>query len=196
LPEPLEADKPLDDGTIVRTIADICRERVRRAGKRIAAANGSKHIDIGFRSYRLAPSNFRPWDGRTPEMMTTARQASFMPQTIQQQLELAADHLRPDANNDALLAELLLRLGFELTTPVRVETLAGKTVHNVDDGHVMICLDRHITLDVIREMAQRMPAEVICLDAGFADDATKVNAGQIVASHARDEETSIAFKVV
>lgn len=119
-----------------------------------------------------------------------------MPQTIQQQLELAADHLRPDANDDALLAELLLRLGFELTTPVKKESFAGKTVYNVDDGLVMICLDRHLTLDVIREMASRMPAEIICLDAGFPDDATKVNAGQIIASQARDEETSIAFKVV
>ena len=45
-------------------------------------------------------------------------------------------------------------------------------------------------------MAARMPTEIICLDAGFPNDQTKVNAGQIIASHARDEASSIAFKVV
>lgn len=202
LPEPLDEPKALDDGKTVSTITDICRERVRRAGNKIAAEHGDKDIDTGFRAYRLAPSNFRPWDGRVGQqdggdgMMTSARQASFMPQTIQQQLELAAEHLRPEASDDSLLAELLLRLGFELTTQVSKEMMAGKTVYNVDEGLVLICLDRQITLNVIAAMAKRMPAEIICLDAGFPDDGTKVNAGQIIASHARDEETSIAFKVV
>lgn len=201
LPEPLAEPKTLDDGTTLDTVADICRERVRRAGRKIAAEYAGKDMDIGFRAYRLAPSNFRPWDGRVGksghgEFMTSARQMSFMPQTIQQQLELAADHLHPDANDASLLAELLLRLGFELTTPVRRESLAGKTVYTVDDGLVLVCLDRAISLDVIEAMAKRTPAEIICLDAGFPNDQTKVNSGQIIASHARDGETSIAFKVV
>jgi adenine-specific DNA-methyltransferase len=119
-----------------------------------------------------------------------------MPQTIQQQLELAADHLRPDATDSALLAELLLKIGFELTTDVTVEEMAGKQVYDVENGTVLVCLDRHITLDVIEQMAAMIPTEIICLDAGFPDDQTKVNAGQIIASHARDEETSIQFKVV
>lgn len=208
LPEPLDEPKTLDDEATLHTIADICRERVRRAGRKIesemrdkAAPAGESStslgttVDTGFRVYKLAPSNFRPWDGRAPGG-DSARQASYMPQTIQQQLDLAADHLRPDATDSALLAELLLKIGFELTTDVLVEEMAGKQVYNVENGTVLVCLDRHITLDEIEQMAARIPAEIICLDAGFPDDQTKVNAGQIIASHARDEETSIQFKVV
>lgn len=199
LPEPLGEPKTLDDGTRLTSVADICRERVRRAGKKISAESKNP-VDTGFRAYRLAPSNFRPWDGRTPELMTSARQASFMPQnrqlSMEERLLQAADHIRADAEDDALLAELLLKIGFDLTTPVAREQMAGKTVYNIENGTVLICLDRLITLDVIERMAARTPAEIICLDAGFPNDQTKVNAGQIIASHARDEETSIAFKVV
>jgi adenine-specific DNA-methyltransferase len=172
---------------------------VRRAGKKIASETETP-VDTGFRAYKLAPSNFTPWDGRAPEFMTSARQASFMPETRQlsmaDQLRDAADHIRPDAADDALLAELLLRIGLDLTTPVVAEQMGGKTVYDVDHGTVLVCLDRHITLDVIEQMAARTPAEIICLDAGFPNDQTKVNAGQIIASHARDEQISIAFKVV
>lgn len=45
------------------TIADIARERLRRAGKQIASKQSSDAapIDIGFRSYRLASSNVKAW---------------------------------------------------------------------------------------------------------------------------------------
>jgi adenine-specific DNA-methyltransferase len=200
LPEPMEESKLLDDGTFCGTIAAICRERVQRAGSKIAAEHGGLNIDTGFRSYKLAESNFRPWDGRVPPMMTSARQASFMPQSLQLSIEdrllQASNHIQPDATDNTLLVELLLKLGFKLTVPVSKEIMVAKTIYNVDDGLVLICLDRSITLDVIGAMAKRMPAEIICLDAGFSNDRTKVNAGQIIASQARDEETSIAFKVV
>lgn len=206
LPEPMAKPKKLNDGTIVRTIADSCRSRMCRAGRKVREDHAStlaareSPLDTGFRAYRLAASNFRPWDGSAPEMMTSARQASFMPQnrqlSIEDQLRLAADHIRPDVTDDALLAELLLRTGFDLTTPVVRERMAGTTVYNVEDGTMLVCLDRQITLDVIEAMASTFPNQIVCLDAGFPDDQTKVNAGQIIASHARDEETSIAFKVV
>lgn len=195
LPEPMDEPKILDDGTELTTIADICRERVRKN-----AAETEKPVDVGFRAYKLAPSNFKPWDGRASALMTSARQASFMPQnrqlSIEEQLTQAADHINPDAQDDALLVELMLKLGFELTTPVVAEQIAGKTVYDVDHNLVLVCLDRHISLEVIDGMAARMPQQIICLDAGFPDDQTKVNAGQIIASHARDEALAIAFKVV
>lgn len=213
LPEPMEP-KTLDDGTQLNTIADIARERVRRAGKKIAdeykgssrdsspTAQNDGGLDIGFRAYRLAPSNFQPWDGDNTDsgMMTSARQASFMPQTQQLSLEerilQAADHLNPAADDIAILTELLLKLGEELTVPVEQLTLAGKLVYDINGNARLICLEREITLDVIREMAAREPLEIICLDAGFPDDQAKVNAGQIIATQAQHIEGAIAFKVV
>ncbi|MEJ7763576.1 MAG: hypothetical protein WKF80_12355 [Thermomicrobiales bacterium] len=147
-------------------------------------ADGPAPLDLGFRAYRLAPSNFRPWDGTIPEG------------DIRRQLELAAEHVRPGADDGALLAELLLKTGFELTTPVAIVEIAGQRVYDVGDGTLLICLDRQITLGLVEGMAARRPAEILCLDAGFPDDQTKVNAGQIIASHARDAAAPIVFKVV
>jgi adenine-specific DNA-methyltransferase len=201
LPEPLGEPKILDDGTRLDNIADICRERVRRAGSKVREdhaadiAERDTSLDIGFRAYKLAPSNFRPWDGRLPDS-TKAKQMEMMPGNIARQLEMAADHLHPDATDAAILAELLLKIGIDLTAPVTTEQMVGKQVYNVDDGSVLICLERNITLEVIERLAAKLPAEIICLDAGFPDDQTKVNAGQIIAGYARDEETSIQFKVV
>jgi adenine-specific DNA-methyltransferase len=203
LPEPLDELKTLDDRTVLNDIADICRERVRRAGRKVredhaeALAEREKPLDTGFRAYRLAHSNFRPWDGRLAGgVRDTAKQLAMIPSSVADQLRFAADHLRPDATDAAILAELLLKIGIDLTAPVTIEQLADKRVYNVEDGTVLICLDRHITLDVIEQMAANLPSEIICLDSGFPDDQTKVNAGQIIAGYARDEEASIQFKVV
>lgn len=201
LPEPMEP-KTLDDGTELSTIADIARERVRRAGRKIAEEHPDKDLDTGFRAYRLASSNFQPWDGDNTSggMMQSARQASFMPQSQQLSLEerilQAADHLNPTADDLAILTELLLKLGEELTVPVEKLTLADKTVYAIDGNVRLICLEREVSLDVIRQMAAREPGEIICLDAGFADDQTKVNAGRIIATQAQHIEGAIAFKVV
>ena len=54
---------------------------------------------------------------------------------------------------DDILYELLLKSGFPLTTPVETKTLAGKTVHFVAGGALVICLERSLTLDLIRAIA-------------------------------------------
>ena len=59
-------------------------------------------------------------------------------------------------------------------------TLAGKTVYSVADGALFICLERELTLELIRTMAEQKPERVVCLDEGFAgNDQLKANAVQI-----------------
>jgi adenine-specific DNA-methyltransferase len=73
---------------------------------------------------------------------------------------------------------MLLKSGFPLTTPV--EALTGKTVHSVAGGALFICLERELTPELIRAMAERRPERVVCLDEGFAgNDQLKANAVQI-----------------
>ncbi len=58
--------------------------------------------------------------------------------------------------------------------------MAGKTVHGVADGALFICLERELTLELIRAMAEARPEWVVCLDEGFAgNDQLKANAVQI-----------------
>ena len=63
------------------------------------------------------------------------------------------DHIRQGRTPDDILYELLLKSGFPLPTPVEKQTLAGKTVHSVAGGALVICLEQELTLELIRAIA-------------------------------------------
>ena len=159
------------------TIADITKERVRRviaklndedAGK--LDLNSGTRQDHGFRVFKLAESNLKPWN----------TEVAHDAQAIEEQLDLHVDHVRPGRSNEDLLFEILLKSGFPLTTPVDAVPMAGKTVYAVADGAMFICLERELTLPLIRTMADSRPQRVVCLDEGFAgSDQLKANAVQI-----------------
>ena len=174
LPEPCETESEASKAGY-STIADITKERVRRVIKKLNAAEVGKlpldaPQDRGFRVFKLAESNFKPWDAQAP------RDAA----SLAQQLELHIEHIRQDRSSQDILYEILLKSGFTLTTPVETLTLAGKQVYRVAGGALLICLELELTLDVIRAMAALKPERVVCLDAGFAgNDQLKANAVQI-----------------
>jgi adenine-specific DNA-methyltransferase len=158
------------------TIAEITKERVRRVikklnvedGKRLDFIGASKQ-DRGFRVFKLAESNFKGWEA----------QASQDGDALGKQLEMHIDHVRHGRSDTDILFELLLKSGFPLTTPVEILNLAGKPVYSIGGGVFLICLDRKLTLEVIRAMAELRPSRVVCLDVGFAgNDQLKVNAVQ------------------
>ncbi len=185
LPEPTEGKYP--------TISELTRERMRRASTAISLENTSKFdleriepLDVGFRSYKLAESNFTPWSGDSGDIPSVSRQ-----------IEMFTENILPDRSPEDLLTEILLKSGYELTTPVEWLTLAGNNVASVAEGALLVCLDASISLDAIEAMAARDPGQIVCLEAGFeGDDARKVNALQLIRSRARSEDTTIAFKVV
>jgi adenine-specific DNA-methyltransferase len=157
------------------TIADICKERVRLVIKSLNNEDIGKldldgeTQDRGFRAFKLAESNFTTWDA----------QVAHEPKALQNQLDFHVDHIREGRTADDILYELLLKSGFPLTTPVEKLTLAGKTVHSVASGALMICLERELTLELIRAIADAKPERVVCLDEGFAgNDQLKANAVQ------------------
>ncbi|GMV71873.1 MAG: site-specific DNA-methyltransferase [Phycisphaerales bacterium] len=169
LPEPTgRADYP--------TIADICKERVRRVIKKLndedagkLDMSGGAEPDRGFRVYKLAESNFTEWDARVEHEA----------EALEKQLELHVEHIRDGRSAEDILYELLLKSGFPLTTPVEKKTLAGKIVYSVAGGALVICLEQALTLELIRAIADAKPERVVLLDAGFAkNDQLKANAVQ------------------
>ena len=160
----------------VKTIADICKERVRRVFKKLSDdeagklnMDGGTKPDRGFRVFKLAESNFTTWDA----------QVAHEPKALQNQLDFHVDHIREARTADDILYELLLKSGFPLTTPVVKQTLAGKTAYSVAGGALVICLERELTLELIRAIAECKPERVVCLDEGFAgNDQLKANAVQ------------------
>jgi adenine-specific DNA-methyltransferase len=176
LPEPCEEDTVARKAGF-KTIAEITRERVKRASKNLGSSEEGKlnlegsdnHKDRGFRAFALAQSNFKSWNAESSQDSTT----------LASQLDLHIDHIRQERTDDDILYELLLKSGFPLTTPVEKKTVEGKTVYSVASGALVICLDRALTLELIRAIANMKPERVVCLDEGFAgNDQLKTNAVQ------------------
>jgi adenine-specific DNA-methyltransferase len=164
------------------TIAEITKERVRRviagmekddAGK-LALADGPRP-DLGFKVFKLAPSNFAIWD---PAL------AAANPGGLAEQWQLTADNVRVDVQEQALLHELMLKCGLPLSSPIQTTTVASMTVYLLDEGRRLICLVRELTREALRDMINLKPQSLLCLDIGFkGNDALKVNAQLEFQSH-------------
>jgi adenine-specific DNA-methyltransferase len=125
--------------------------------------------------FKLSKSNFKIWDNTLEKE----------PEVIQAKLFEHIQHISPEAEQEAILFELLLKSGFELTTPIEKLTLAGLTVFSIAEGQLLICLEKELTHDCLKAMAEMQPTRVICLDEGFKGenaDALKTNAVQIMKS--------------
>ncbi|MBL1095697.1 site-specific DNA-methyltransferase [Streptomyces coffeae] len=153
------------------TIADVTRERLRRAGKQIVSQQSpdATPIDTGFRSYSLASSNLKPWDG-TPDQLDLLE---------------AVDNLVGGRTADDLLVEMMLRMGVELTTPLEMREVADSPLYNLA-GTLFAYFGSDITIDRANEVAKALEAwrdeepgdadtTVVVRDTGFVDSATKLN---------------------
>ena len=186
LPEPTGRDD-------FPTIAAMARERIRRAAKQTAdEMHGQLHakdgpqLDLGFKALKLDRSNFQVWDGDSAQHEDLGRQ-----------IELHIDHLSDTSSAEDVLYELLLKAGFPLTTKVQTVKMVGKQVFSIEDGALLICLEKEITSELIDALAEANPLQVICLDVGFkANDQLKANAVQTFKARAQAEESEIVFKTV
>jgi len=175
LPEPCD-EKSDAFNAGYSTIADISKERIRRAGKKILEDNRDKEgidrLDTGFRVLKVDSS--------------TMAEVYYKPnETDQATLGFLTDNIKPDRSPEDLLFHVLLDWGVDLTLPIRKETL---TVHStqydvffVDDNALAACFAKagEVTDDFCRELAARHPLRVVFRDAGFKNDAAKINADQI-----------------
>jgi len=197
LPEPLDPkEKTQRAGALFcdsisrpRSLTEITKERVRRVVKMLQSDSKGqlklgeepKNVDRGFRVFKLSESNFNTWDAT----------ASTDDKALTQQLELHVDHIRPGRTDHDLLYEILMKSGYPLTTPVESISVEGRPVFAVGGGALLVCLDRGLTLELIRALAARKPSRVVCLDAGFADnDQLKTNAVQTF------KTSGVVFKTV
>lgn len=149
-------------------LAALSRERIRRAGVKIAedfgVLNGS--IDIGFRTMRIDTSNLA-------DTLSTADDL------VQIALTGAVESVKPDRTDEDLLFQVLLSWGLDLAEPVEVEEIGGKRILCIADDSLVACFAREVDETVVREIAARHPLRAVFLDAGFATDAARINAEQI-----------------
>jgi len=181
-----------------KTIAEISKERIRRAGRKIKdeltaedankaknkeglfaegdketfrdvrAFRGSKDLDIGFRVLKVDSSNMAD--------------VYYTPDAIEQALLASqADNIKPDRTPEDLLFQVLLDWGVDLSLPIRKEVIQGKTVFFVNEPpyDLVACFDTGVNEDLVKQLAGFEPLRVVFQDTGFVSDAVKINVAQI-----------------
>ena len=145
-----------------KNIAEISKERIRRAGKQITENHPDKQIDTGFKAFKLTDSHFKQWQSPSAE-------------NLAQQIELFVDPVRKEATPDAMLYEILLRLGLKLTAKVRSENQMFWV--SDESGQQFALLLETLSADLLDQVISAQPKKVVTLDSLFnGDDALKKNA--------------------
>lgn len=169
LPEPCdEKSEAFKEG--YKTIAEICKERIRRAGKKIKEDNAGKdgidQLDIGFRVLKIDSSNMKD--------------VYYVPDAVQQGDLLAqVDNIRENRTPEDLLFQVLLDWGVDLALPITQDTIAGKQVFFVDGNALAACFETGINEEFVKALAARHPLRAVFRDAGFGSDSVKINIEQI-----------------
>ncbi|MCL4432497.1 MAG: site-specific DNA-methyltransferase [Epsilonproteobacteria bacterium] len=182
LPEPTD-EKSEAYKAGYKTIAEISKERIRRAAKRIAEDNPEYKGDLGFKVFKLDSSNIKSWD------------ADFA--NVEQSLLDAVDNIKSDRTSEDLLYEILLKYGLDLTLPIETRDVGGKRAYILGYGALIICLDDDVTLDTVSAIAalkQEFNSDitrVVFKDGGFANDVVKTNAIQMLKQHGIDDVKSV-----
>ena len=188
LPEPCdEQSEAFKAG--YKTIAEISKERIRRAGKKIKDEGGRQKdeesnlfseadnssliphpssLDTGFRVLKIDSSNMAD--------------VYYSPDNVNQKdLFNAVDNIKPDRTPEDLLFQVLLDLSVDLSLPIRKELIQGKSVFFVNQPpyDLIACFDTGVSEELVKELAQHKPLRVVFRDTGFTTDTVKINVDQI-----------------
>ena len=151
-------------------IAEISKERIRRAGAKIRKENHSYNGDLGFKVFKLDSTNIKPWE-------TDSNLEG-------KQIEAFIESTKTDRDEQDVIYEILLKYGLDLTLPITEHTIAGQQVFSIGVGALIVCLSDSISSDVVKgivKLKDQLNPEftrVVFKDAGFEDDVAKTNAVQ------------------
>ena len=162
------------------TIAEIGKERIRRAVAKIKKDRPDSDGDFGFKVFKLDSSNIRAWN---PDR-------SDMEQTLIDHME----HLVEGRSEEDVLYELLLKRGVDLTVPIEEKTIAGKNVYSIGYGVLFACLDTAISREDVEDLSMGIiewhkelepggDTQVVFRDSAFANDISKTNMAAILEQH-------------
>ena len=156
-----------------KTICDIGKERIRRAGQKILEENKDKEniedLDIGIRVLKTDSSNMKDVY-YAPDMM----EQGF--------LDSLENNIKEDRSPEDLLFQVMLDLGIPLSAGIQVETMGGKDVFVVEEGFLIACFDGHVGEDVVKAIAEKQPYYAVFRDASMAGDSVATNFDQIFES--------------
>lgn len=161
-------------------IAEISKERIRRAGAKIleGECHPNWNKDIGFRVLKVDTSNMKDVYYRPDEVDQT-------------DLLSSVDNIKADRTGEDLLFQVLVDWGVDLTLPIRHEKIDGKSVYFVDDDALIACFETGINVDFVKQLATHKPLRVVFRDNGFASDDVKANVTQIFRQTSPDTDIKV-----
>ncbi|EOC3290789.1 DNA methyltransferase, partial [Salmonella enterica subsp. enterica serovar Cerro] len=163
-----------------KTIAELTKERLRRAGKKVREDNPEWKGDVGFRVFKLDTSNIRPWEASA--------------ETLSQQLDAYVSPILEGRSEEDLLTELMLKRGIDLSVNVETRQFDGLTVSCVDGGKLFTCFTRQIPASSVEELTKgiidwhkslKAGKDTVCyfLDDAFENNVAKTNLCAILEQH-------------
>ncbi|MDR3217150.1 MAG: site-specific DNA-methyltransferase [Clostridiaceae bacterium] len=188
-----------------KNICEIGKERIRRAGAKIAngmgfvtnslvGATAPGRPPVGNASSRaseaLAPTDigFRVLKTDTSNM----EEVFYKPNEVEQSFLVSlTDNIKPDRSPEDLLFQVMLDMGVDLASPIKVETVAGKKVFTVGGDNLICCFDSGVTKEVVTAIAKQKPLYAVFRDSSFADDSTMVSFDQIFATYSPTTERRV-----
>lgn len=169
-----------------KTICEIGKERIRRAGKIILSdmktsteagglfgetEEGKTKLDIGFRVLKLDSSNMED--------------VYYKPEDSSEST-LFEDNVKPDRSGEDLLFQVMLECNLPLSAKIQAEKIAGKEVFSVNNGYLIACFDEDVNEEVITAVAKRKPYYFIMRDKSLSSDNVADNFEQIFQAYSKD----------
>ena len=151
-----------------RNIAEVTKERLRRAGANLSKKEDrtGASLDIGFRVLKIDSSNMK--------------EVFYTPDAVSQDLlSDQVNNIREDRTSEDLLFQVLLDWGVDLALPITQESIAGQTVYFVDGNALAACFEEGVSEEFVKLLAKREPLRAVFRDSGFANDSVKINVEQI-----------------
>jgi len=150
-----------------KTIADVSKERIKTIIRKIETERknqpglfDSDKFDLGFKTFKLSPSNFKIWRGR-----------EITEENLIQQLDAFTDPVSEGSQEQNMLYELMVKAGYQLTDKVENKD----SYYKIKDGELIIGLTE-MTQAVVDKIIEDQPRKVITLDNLFTgNDQLKTN---------------------
>ena len=158
-----------------KTICEIGKERIRRAGKKIKEDSPltTQDLDTGFRVLKCDTSNMK--------------EVYYNPAEYEASLfSRLEDNIKEDRTPEDLLFQVMLDLGVLLSGKIEETTIAGKKVFNVEDNYLIACFDSDVTEETITAIAKQKPYYFVMRDSSMANDSVATNFDQIFATYSPD----------
>ena len=158
-----------------KTICEIGKERIRRAGKKIKEDSPltTQDLDTGFRVLKCDTSNMK--------------EVYYNPAEYEASLfSSLEDNIKEDRTPEDLLFQVMLDLGVLLSSKIEETTIAGKKVFNVEDNYLIACFDSDVAEETIKAIAKQKPYYFVMRDSSMANDSVATNFDQIFATYSPD----------